>query len=182
MRLSKHAPAPVEAPRRLPVPAARLGRNLIAILILVLCALAHAVPAGAVEPGEMLKNPELEARAQAISRQLRCVVCQDETIDESAAPLAHDLRVLLRQRLAAGDTDREVIAYIARRYGQFVLLRPPVEPATYLLWFGPAGLLAIGAAGAVLFIRRRHGRGDAAAAPLSPEERRRVEALMRESG
>ncbi len=89
----------------------------------------------------MLKDAALEARARAISQELRCLVCQNESIDESNADLAHDLRVLLRQRLAAGDTDRQAIDFIVKRYGDFVLLKPPVEPATYFLWFGPAAVL-----------------------------------------
>jgi cytochrome c-type biogenesis protein CcmH len=151
-------------------------------VIAFLCIIARASPAFAVEPAEMLKNPVLEARAEAISRELRCLVCQDETIDESSAPLAHDLRVLLRRRLLAGDTDRQAIQFIVSRYGQFVLLKPRVEPATYVLWFGPAVLLAAGAVGAILFIRRRRGEAAGREAPLSPEEQRRVEALLRESG
>jgi cytochrome c-type biogenesis protein CcmH len=127
----------------------------------------------------MLKNPALEARARAISKELRCLVCQNESIDESNADLAHDLRVLLRQRLAAGDTDRQAINFVVARYGDFVLLRPPVEPATYLLWFGPAALLLAGAAGALIFVRRRN-RVRTEPAPLSPQEQRRLDALLRE--
>jgi cytochrome c-type biogenesis protein CcmH len=138
------------------------------------------LPAVAVEPGEMLRNPALEARARAIGQELRCLVCQNESIDESNADLAHDLRVLLRQRIAAGDTDRQAIDFIVRRYGDFVLLKPPVEPATYLLWFGPAVVLVVGAAGALLFVRRRNStRRDPP--PLSAEEQRRLDALLRES-
>jgi cytochrome c-type biogenesis protein CcmH len=135
--------------------------------------------AGAVEPSEMLQDPALEARARAISRELRCLVCQNESIDESNADLAHDLRVLLRQRLAAGDTDRQAIGFIVKRYGDFVLLKPPVEPATYLLWFGPAVVLAIGAAGALIFVRRRN-RALPDPAPLSALEQRQLEELLRE--
>ena len=127
----------------------------------------------------MLKDPALEARARAISRELRCLVCQNESIDESNADLAHDLRVLLRQRLAAGDTDRQAIDFIVKRYGDFVLLKPPVEPATYLLWFGPAVVLAIGAAGALIFVRRRN-RALPEPAPLSALEQRQLEKLLRE--
>jgi cytochrome c-type biogenesis protein CcmH len=152
-----------------------------AILIVAALLCASTSLARAVEPGEMLKNPVLEARARAISKELRCLVCQNETIDESSAPLAHDLRVLLRQRIAAGDTDQQAIQFVVKRYGQFVLLDPPIEPATYLLWFGPATVLVIGAAGAFVFIRRRQSRF-AEPPPLSPEEERRLEALMRESG
>ncbi|MGH7073182.1 MAG: cytochrome c-type biogenesis protein [Stellaceae bacterium] len=156
-------------------------RRRFALLAAVVLAF-NWTPAFAVEPSEMLKNPALEARAEAIAQELRCVVCQDETIAESSAPLAHDLRVLLRQRLLAGDTDRQAIQYIVDRYGQFVLLDPRVEPATYVLWFGPAVLLVIGAASAFLYIRRRRGEAAAREAPLSAEERDRVEALMRETG
>ena len=127
----------------------------------------------------MLKNPALEARARAISKELRCLVCQNESIDESNADLAHDLRVLLRQGLAAGDTDQQAIDYIVARYGDFVLLQPPVEPATYLLWFGPAVLLVAGAAGALIFVRRRN-RARAEPPPLSPQEQQRLAALLRD--
>jgi cytochrome c-type biogenesis protein CcmH len=147
--------------------------------LLVFIFLAVCLPAFAVEPAEMLKNPALEARARAISKELRCLVCQNESIDESNADLAHDLRVLLRQRLKAGDTDQQAINFIVARYGDFVLLRPPVEPATYLLWFGPAALLLVGAAGALLFVRRRN-RVRAEPAPLSPQEQQRLAALLRE--
>jgi cytochrome c-type biogenesis protein CcmH len=141
--------------------------------------LALLRPTFAVEPSEMLKDPALEARARAISQELRCLVCQNESIDESNADLAHDLRVLLRQRLAAGDTDRQAIDFIVKRYGDFVLLKPPVEPATYFLWFGPAALLVIGAVGAVLFVRRRN-RARTEPAPLSAQEQQRLDALLRE--
>ncbi len=150
----------------------------IVLIVLALC--ATTLMARAVEPGEMLKDPALEARARAISRELRCLVCQNESIDDSNADLAHDLRVLLRQRLLAGDSDREAIDFIVRRYGDFVLLKPPVEPATYFLWFGPAALLALGAGGAWLYLRRRTTSADEP--PLSPEETRRLEALLREQG
>ena len=94
-------------------------------------------PAHAVEPSERLADPALEARARTLSKELRCLVCQNQSIDESNADLAHDLRVLLRQRLVAGDTDQQVLDYLAARYGVFVLLDPPFEPATYLLWLTP---------------------------------------------
>ena len=141
--------------------------------------LVWSFAAFAVEPREMLTDPALEARARAISKELRCLVCQNESIDESNADLAHDLRVLLRQRLAAGDTDRQAIDFIVKRYGNFVLLKPPVEPATYFLWFGPAAVLVIGAVGATLFVRRRN-RTRSEPAPLSAQERQRLDALLRE--
>ena len=121
-------------------------------LLLVLLLVGSAA---AVEPNERLADPKLEARARAISGELRCLVCQNESIDESAADLAHDIRVLLRQRLVAGDTDAQAMQYIVARYGDFVLLKPPVEPATYVLWFGPAALLVLAAIGAALAVRRR---------------------------
>ena len=140
--------------------------------------LALAGSARAVEPNERLFDPALEARARAISQSLRCLVCQNESIDESNAPLAHDLRVLLRQRIAAGDTDAQAVKFITDRYGDFVLLKPPVEPATYVLWFGPPALLLLAAAGGLVYLRRR--RQVPEAAPLSPAERRRLDRLLGE--
>ena len=148
-----------------------------AFLPLLLLLLAP-VAAYAVEPSERLADPALEARARAISKELRCLVCQNESIDDSSAGLAHDLRVLLRERIAKGDTDRQAIQYIVNRYGDFVLLKPPVEPATYVLWFGPPAVLLLGGAGVALYLRRR--RPEAAPAPLDPDERRRLDALLHE--
>jgi cytochrome c-type biogenesis protein CcmH len=147
-------------------------------LLVVLAGLA--LPALAVEPNERLADPALEARAREISQGLRCLVCRNETIDESDADLAHDLRVLLRQRLLAGDSDAQAVQFIVARYGQFVLLDPPVRPATYILWYGPFALLLIGAAGAVVFII--HRRTGAAPAPeLTADERRQLERALKES-
>jgi len=144
---------------------------LLAFLLLVPTALA-------VEPSERLSDPALEARARALSTELRCLVCQNETIDESGAPLAHDLRVLLRERIAAGDTDVQAVKFLTDRYGDFVLLRPPVEPATYLLWFGPIIVLLLAGSGAVLYLRKR--KAAAPVAPLSAAEERRIERLLEE--
>lgn len=114
------------------------------------CLLLPTVAAHAVTPDEMLPDPAMEARARAISQDLRCVVCPNQSIDDSSAPLAKDLRVLLRDRLKAGDSDAEVHAYIVARYGNFVLLKPPLQPNTLLLWFAPALL----AAGVLLVVAR----------------------------
>jgi cytochrome c-type biogenesis protein CcmH len=151
-------------------------RPLAALLI----ALLLPVFTDAVEPAEQLKDPALESRARAISSGLRCLVCQNETIDESNAGLAHDIRILLRERLAAGDTDARAVQAIVDRYGQFVLLNPPVRPATYVLWFGPACLLLIGLIGGGLWLRRRTEAAEPVA-PLSHEERSRLDAILREA-
>ena len=153
-----------------------IGRLLIAVTLLI----ALGVPAArAVEPSEMLADPALEARARTISRELRCLVCQNESIDESNADLAHDLRVLVRKRLVAGDTDRQVIDYIVARYGVFVLLDPPFEPVTWLLWLGPPALVA--GAGAALVLRaRRRPAAEPELRALTPDEQARAEALLSE--
>ncbi len=149
------------------------------LLLALAIAMTVAGTAQAVEPSERLADPAQEARARAISKVLRCLVCQNESIDESGADLAHDIRVLLRERIAAGDTDRQAIQYIVNRYGQFVLLKPPVEPATYVLWFGPPLILIAGAL--VLFFRARRRRTAAMSpAPLSAEERDRVAAMLKD--
>jgi cytochrome c-type biogenesis protein CcmH len=109
----------------------------------------------AYEPGEALADPALEARARELSKELRCLVCQNESIDDSAAPLARDLRLLVRERLMAGDTDAEVLDYIVARYGEFVLLRPPVRPGTWLLWYGPFGAVLLGFGIIVWRVRRK---------------------------
>lgn len=150
-------------------------KPLGAILILLLL----CVRAFAVEPSERLANPVLEARARALSEQLRCLVCQNETIDESNAPLAHDLRVLIRQRIAAGDSNAQVIKFLTARYGDFILLKPPVEPATYVLWFGPLAILLLGGAGAFVYLRRRKSLPEAP--PLSEDEQRRLGRLIGEA-
>jgi cytochrome c-type biogenesis protein CcmH len=149
-------------------------RAMVLSILLVL-----ASQSAAVEPGERLANPALEARARSISTTLRCLVCQNESIDDSNAELAHDIRVLVRQRLLAGDTDTRVRQAIVDRYGQFVLLNPPVRPATYLLWFGPVAMLVIGFVGVALWLRRRDG-AVIDTRPLNEDERRRLDTLLRE--
>ena len=148
--------------------------GLLALLFLVL-----AAPAFAVEPDEILDDPVLEARARELSKGLRCLVCQNQDIDSSNAELAKDLRILVRERLVAGDSDQQVLDYLVARYGDFVLLEPPFAPRTYLLWFGPLVLLLIGgAAVAFYFARQRRQPKPAGAAPLSAEEQERLERLL----
>ena len=130
----------------------------------------------AVEPSERLPDPGLEARARALSQELRCLVCQNQSIDESNADLAHDLRVLLRQRLAAGDSDRQILDYVTTRYGMFVLLDPPFAPVTWLLWLGPPVLIVGG--GGVLLLRARRRRADQAIPELTREESARAALLL----
>jgi|SRR3954454_24072085 cytochrome c-type biogenesis protein CcmH len=148
--------------------------------VLSLVLLLGALPAGAVEPRERLADPAMEARARVISGELRCLVCQNESIDESGADLAHDIRVLVRERLAAGDSNAQTIQAVVNRYGSFVLLKPPVEPATYVLWYGPPILVALGLVGTAFWLRRRHAM-PTAVAPLSVEERRRLDRLLRDN-
>jgi cytochrome c-type biogenesis protein CcmH len=158
-----------------PRPAGRIP--VLAALLALFLALAGTT-ALAVEPSEMLADPALEARARAISREIRCLVCQNQSIDDSAADLARDLRLLVRERLVAGDSDEAVRDFLVARYGDFVLLDPPVRPRTWGLWFGPAAILAIAALGVTLYFRRR--RAAAPPAPLTPEEASRVGRLIEE--
>ena len=136
-----------------------------------------AVSAHAVQPDEMLRDPALEARARAISRDLRCLVCQNQSIDDSDAELARDLRLLLRRRLTAGDTDEQAKQFLVDRYGDYVLLKPPFKTATLALWLGPGLLLALGGLTCLVYFRRRAVSGGVPE-PLSRDERRRVAALM----
>jgi len=124
-------------------------------LLIILTLLTLPLAAHAVNPSEILKDPVLEKRARAISKGLRCVVCQNQSIDDSDAQLARDLRVLVRDRIVAGDSDQAVVDYVVSRYGNFVLLRPPVKAATLVLWFGPVVIALIGLLGLVMFFRRQ---------------------------
>jgi cytochrome c-type biogenesis protein CcmH len=148
---------------------------LLAFLAALLSAGLH-LSAVAVEPGEMLSDPALEARARDISRDIRCLVCQNQSIDDSQAELAHDLRVLIRERLQAGDSDAQVRDFLVARYGDFVLLEPPLKPKTYLLWFGPAAILLVALLSITIYFRRR--RSEPAPAALSAEEASRLQALL----
>ena len=152
---------------------------LLALALLTAIPLAASAPARAVEPDEMLDDPVLEARARALSQEIRCLVCQNEPIDSSNADLARDLRLLVRERIVAGDSDADVKAFLVARYGDYVLLDPPMKSTTYALWFGPVLILLLGALGVILyFARARQAQTPAAAMPLSAEERARLERLL----
>ena len=131
--------------------------------------------AQAVEPDEILADPALESRARELSAGFRCLVCQNQSIDDSDAPLARDLRLLIRERLKSGDSDQEVKAFVVSRYGDFVLLKPPFDSRTLLLWFTPFLLLLAG----VLFLARRRTPASSSG-PLSEDERRRLKNLLEE--
>lgn len=146
-------------------------------LVVLVFAVLLPIGAAAVEPDEMLSDPALEARAREISAELRCMVCQNQSIDDSNADLARDLRLLVRDRLAAGDSDEEVIDYVVSRYGEFVLLKPRFSPHTWLLWGAPALLILLGAIGLwrLAAVRRSADR------PLSREEELRLEKILSET-
>jgi cytochrome c-type biogenesis protein CcmH len=149
------------------------------VLVLVLALALGAGTAGAIQPDEILPDPADEARAREVSKDLRCLVCQNQSIDDSDAELARDLRLLVRERVAAGDSNEEVVNYVVSRYGDFVLLKPPFKTSTYLLWLGPAVILAIGLGAVTLFYRRRTGAGMAGEpAALSDGERARLDRLL----
>jgi cytochrome c-type biogenesis protein CcmH len=137
-----------------------------------------ALPAAAVDPSEVLDDPALEARARAISAQLRCLVCQNQSIDDSNADLARELRVIVRERLAAGDTDEQVLQYLVDRYGEYVLLQPVIAPHTILLWSAAPIVLVIGGIAIVLAARRKR-QAPADIAPLTAEEQRALDELQR---
>jgi cytochrome c-type biogenesis protein CcmH len=149
-------------------------------LVLLALAFLALVPGRvlAVQPDEMLKDPVLEARARAIGQDLRCLVCQNQSIDDSDASLARDLRILIRERLTAGDNDKQVMDFVVARYGSFVLLRPPFEPATALLWLGPLAMLLGACAGFYGYLRSRSSTPEPE--PLTPEEQRHVAELIDE--
>lgn len=148
-----------------------------ALLRLLAVAMMLAAPVAlAVEPSEILADPKLEARARALSANLRCLVCQNQSIDDSNAPLAKDLRMIVRERLTAGDSDRQVMEFLVARYGDFILLKPPLKAGTVLLWGAPFVVLLAGMGMIYLVSRRR--RQLEAAAPLSPEELARLSSIL----
>jgi cytochrome c-type biogenesis protein CcmH len=142
-----------------------------------LFALVMTAPSLAVQPDEMLKDAALEARARTLSGELRCLVCQNQSIDDSEAPLARDLRLLVRERLTKGDSDKQVLDFLVSRYGQFVLLRPPLEFETIFLWGLPPAALIAGAIGLFMTMRRR-SKLAVESAPLSREEQQRLSSLV----
>lgn len=146
-----------------------------------MAALLLAAPAVAVNPSERLEDPALEERAREVSKGLRCVVCQNQSIDDSDAELARDMRVVVRERIEAGDSNAEVVSYMQDRYGDYVLLKPPMKPSTYVLWFGPLAVF-LAAVGIVVAFYRRSRRGAAAGGPppLTEEEQKRLDGLLKD--
>jgi cytochrome c-type biogenesis protein CcmH len=152
-------------------------RRALAFIVIALS--LFGAPARAVQPDEILKDPVLESRSRTLSQELRCMVCQNQSIDDSDAPLAKDLRVLVRERLTAGDSDGQVIEFLVARYGEFVLLKPRLSWHTALLWLAPFGIVLLGAWG-LISLRRRRGEAapEIAQAPLSAAEQARVSELL----
>jgi cytochrome c-type biogenesis protein CcmH len=151
--------------------------RLAALLVLLI---VLATPVAAVQPDEVLADPALEARARTLSKELRCLVCRNESIDESHAPLARDLRLLLRERLVLGDSDAEAMAFIVDRYGEYVLLNPTTSGSNLILWVaGPAMLLGGGAI-AALYVRRRARASEAPTADLTETERARLAEILKD--
>ncbi|NQU61905.1 MAG: cytochrome c-type biogenesis protein CcmH [Rhodospirillales bacterium] len=160
-------------------------------LLAPLLGLLWLAPAWAVNPDEVLADPVLEKRAREISKGLRCLVCQNQSIDDSDADLAKDLRIIVRERLTAGDSDQAVLDYVVSRYGDFVLLRPPFRASTLVLWLGPALIAGLGLWAIIAFFRRRKleaalepggatSDGQKKPKPLSADEMRRIEELLKE--
>ncbi|HEY6380528.1 MAG TPA: cytochrome c-type biogenesis protein [Pseudolabrys sp.] len=145
--------------------------------IVLFVALLASGPSQAVQPNEILKDSVLESRARNLSRELRCMVCQNQSIDDSEAPLARDLRLLVRERLTQGDTDRQVLDFLVSRYGNFVLLRPPLEWHTILLWGLPPAALIAGLIGLMIKVRRQRPTASGTEA-LSQNEERRLSTLV----
>ena len=155
-------------------------RNLVAAVFVALLALAPMATL-AVQPDEIMKDPAQEARARALSRELRCMVCQNQSIDDSDAPLARDLRLLVREQIAAGKNDQQVMDFLVARYGEFVLLKPRVEGRTLILWLVSPLLLIGGGVGLWLYNRRRNQAGNeqpSGNTELTPDEKARVDRLM----
>ncbi|MCT8329184.1 cytochrome c-type biogenesis protein [Albidovulum sediminis] len=152
-----------------------MRRTALALLLLL-----SAAPVLGVQPGEMLADPALEARAREISSVLRCPVCQGETIDDSNAPVARDLRLVVRERVMAGDTNDEVIDFVVERFGEFVLFDPRAKGANLILWIAGPAMLLLGLCVAALYLRRRGTAPDTAPRPLSEDEARRLREILEE--
>jgi cytochrome c-type biogenesis protein CcmH len=153
----------------------------VRIVALAAVVAALAAPALAVQPDEILADPALETRARALSRELRCMVCQNQSIDDSDAPLARDLRILVRERLQAGDSDDKVLDFLTARYGEFVVLKPRLRWETAILWLAPAAVLGTGAVVLVILLRRRRRQAPGAHSDqpqLSDQERARLAELL----
>jgi len=140
-----------------------------------------AGPAHAVLPDEILADPALEARARNLSQELRCLVCQNQSIDDSSAPLARDLRLLVRERLSKGDTDRQVIEYLVARYGSYVLLNPPLQKNTLILWIGPLLIIALAGGAFAVYVSRAGRAKTEADAQLTEAERQELGTLLEDS-
>ena len=149
-------------------------------LAAIVSLLIAASPCWAVTPDEVLRDPALESRARALSQELRCVVCQNQSIDDSNAPLAHDLRVLLRDRLVAGDNNQQALDFLVARYGNFVLLKPPMQLNTLLLWVGPLLILLVAGIGFGRYVGQPGTRTVESSSPLSNKEQERIQALLNE--
>ena len=154
-------------------------RHALALGLLAGAMLLPTGPARAVNPDEMLDDPALEARARALSKNLRCLVCRNQNIDDSNAELARDFRILLRERLKAGDSDEEAIAWLVERYGDYILLAPPLNGMTMLLWAGPALLLILAAGGFWITLKRRDGQAQPESeAPISAEDQALISRIL----
>lgn len=151
---------------------------MIKSIFLIIAMIAFVPTSIAVEPGEVLKDEALENRARALSTQIRCLVCQNQSIDDSNADLARDLRILVRERLVAGDSDQEILDYLSSRYGDFVLLNPPVKRATLVLWFGPLVLFIMALVSVTYYFRRRRNFEAPARERLEPDETKRLVELL----
>ena len=150
----------------------------VAIPAVLFLLVLPVVGVDAVQPNEVLNDPELEARARNLSKDIRCLVCQNQSIDDSNAGLARDLRVLVRQRLTKGDSDEQILDFLVNRYGDFVLLKPPVKLSTYALWYGPIAIFIFGVIGLIVFLRGRRPSIGSQTVALSEDEERRISALF----
>lgn len=155
-------------------------RKFLSLFVAITMSLGAGSGAYAVQPDEILPDPALEARARAISEGLRCLVCQNQSIDDSDAPLAKDLRLLVREKLKAGDSDQEIIDFVVARYGEFVLLKPRLSPRTLILWFATPVLFAAALVLIWVGFRRRKSMAPEGLAPLSASEKRRLKRLLDE--